>query len=76
MERLENHDATLTAQLRFNPTDVSITAQMAGIAAAKPDAIIVLASGTSAATVFTAASTASTTSPRLPSAVLAKTTSS
>ena len=52
MERPENHDVTLAAQTRFNPTDVSITAQMAGISAAKPDAIIVLASGTPAATVF------------------------
>ena len=52
LERPENHDVTLVAQARFNPSDVSIAAQMAGIAAAKPDAIILLASGTSAATVF------------------------
>jgi branched-chain amino acid transport system substrate-binding protein len=52
MARPENHDVTLVAQARFNPSDVSIAAQMAGIAAAKPDAIILLASGTPAATVF------------------------
>ena len=52
MERPENHDVTLVAQARFNPSDVSIAAQIAGIAAAKPDAILLLASGTSAATVF------------------------
>ena len=52
MERPENHDVALVAKARFNPSDVSIAAQMAGIAAAKPDAIIVLASGTPAATVF------------------------
>lgn len=52
MERPENRDVTLVAQARFNPSDVSIAAQMAGIAAAKPDAIMLLASGTPAATVF------------------------
>jgi branched-chain amino acid transport system substrate-binding protein len=52
LERSENHDVTLVDQARFNPNDVSVAAQMAGIAAAKPDAIIVLASGTPAATVF------------------------
>lgn len=52
MERPENHDVSLVARTRFNPNDVSIAAQMAGIAAAKPDAIMLLASGTPAATVF------------------------
>jgi branched-chain amino acid transport system substrate-binding protein len=52
MARPENHDVSLVAQVRFNPTDVSIAAQIAGIAAAKPDAILLMASGTPAATVF------------------------
>lgn len=52
LARPENHDVTLVAQARFNPSDVSVAAQMTGIAAAKPDAIILLASGTPAATVF------------------------
>jgi branched-chain amino acid transport system substrate-binding protein len=48
----EDRDVTLVARARFNPSDVSIAAQMAGIVAAKPDAIMLLASGTPAATVF------------------------
>ncbi len=52
VKRPENRDVKLLALTHFNPTDVSVAAQVAQIAAAKPDAVIAAVSGTPVATVF------------------------
>ena len=46
----ENKTVELVAKERFAPTDISVTAQMSRIAAAKPDAMFVWTAGTSTAT--------------------------
>ncbi len=50
----EFHDVTIVEQNNFNPSDVSITAQIARIAAAKPQVIISWATAAAGATVFRA----------------------
>lgn len=50
--RPENKDVTLVAREHFNPTDLSVTAQLEGIKAAGAQAIIGGVTGTAAATVF------------------------
>lgn len=48
----ENRVVQVVAREHFNPTDVSVTAQLERIRAAKPDLVIVWTTGTPAGTVF------------------------
>jgi branched-chain amino acid transport system substrate-binding protein len=48
----ENKDISLVANVRFNPTDVSVSAQIETIKAAAPQALIAWSVGTPIATVF------------------------
>lgn len=48
----ENHAIKIVAHVHFNPSDVSIAAQMARIRAAHPQAVIGWATGAAGATVF------------------------
>lgn len=50
----ENKDATLVALEHFNPTDLSVSAQLSRIEAAKPDAIVAWTLGTPLGTVLRA----------------------
>jgi branched-chain amino acid transport system substrate-binding protein len=50
----ENHDVTVVEHAHFNPTDVSVAAQLATIKAAKPQAFIAWTTGSPVATVFRA----------------------
>jgi branched-chain amino acid transport system substrate-binding protein len=54
LNRLEFRDVKLVAREHFNPTDISVAAQIARIKAAKPDAIITYTSGTPFGTVLRA----------------------
>lgn len=49
-----NGDVTLVSQEHFNPTDVTVSAQVAKIKASNPQALIAWATGTPAATIFRA----------------------
>ncbi len=59
----ENRGVTIVAHQNFAPSDVSVTAQIATIEAAKPDAILVWATGTPVATVLRALNDAGNTVP-------------
>ena len=59
----ENSGVTLVAKENFAPSDVSVTAQISAIQAAKPQAIIVWATGTPVATVLRALSDTGNTAP-------------
>ena len=59
----ENHDVTLVARQNFAPGDVSVTAQIATIETAKPQAIFALATGSPVATVLRALNDAGSTVP-------------
>jgi branched-chain amino acid transport system substrate-binding protein len=48
----ENRNLQVVAREHFNPTDISVSAQLERIRAAKPDYIIVWSTGTPAGTVF------------------------
>ena len=48
----ENAGVTMAARTHFNPSDVSVSAQMEAIRAANPQALMLLTSGTPSATVF------------------------
>jgi branched-chain amino acid transport system substrate-binding protein len=48
----ENKDVSLVAKVQFNPTDVSVSAQIEKIKAAAPQALIAWSVGTPIATVF------------------------
>lgn len=48
----ENHAVQVVAREHFNPTDISVSAQLERIRAAKPDLLIVWSTGTPAGTVF------------------------
>jgi len=52
MGRPENKSVHMVAHVHFNPTDVSVTAQMARIKAANPQALIAWTTGAPVATVF------------------------
>ncbi len=54
----ENKDVQLVARERFGPADVSVSAQIARIVAAKPDAILLWTTGTPVATALRAISDA------------------
>jgi branched-chain amino acid transport system substrate-binding protein len=58
LHRPENKDVQLVADERFNPSDVSVAAQMANIKAARPQALIVKATGPAFGTVLRAFSDA------------------
>jgi len=47
-----NHDLTLTTNQHFNPTDISIAAQVTQVAALKPDIVLSFAGGTPFGTVL------------------------
>ncbi len=59
----ENRGVTLVAKENFAPSDVSVSAQIAAIVAAKPQAITVWATGTPVATVLRALNDAGNTAP-------------
>jgi branched-chain amino acid transport system substrate-binding protein len=59
----ENSGVTLVAKEDFAPSDVSVTAQISAIQAAKPQAIVVWATGTPVATVLRALNDAGNTAP-------------
>jgi branched-chain amino acid transport system substrate-binding protein len=48
----DNRDLTLVEQLSFNPTDTTVTAQLARIKAAKPDLLLAWATGAPIATIL------------------------
>ena len=52
LARPENHDVQLVATERFNGADLSVTAQLARIQAAKPQALMLWATGTPLGTVL------------------------
>ncbi len=54
----ENKDITIVGDARFNPTDVSVTAQIERIKETKPQALIAWATGGPIATVFKAVASA------------------
>jgi branched-chain amino acid transport system substrate-binding protein len=54
LNRLEFRDLKLVAREHFNPTDISVAAQIARIKAAKPDVLITYTSGTPFGTVLRA----------------------
>jgi branched-chain amino acid transport system substrate-binding protein len=47
-----NHDLTLTTNQHFNPSDISVAAQVTQVAAAKPDIVLCFAGGTPFGTVL------------------------
>ena len=59
----ENHGVTLVAKENFAPSDVSVSAQVAAIMAAKPQAITVWGTGPPVATVLRALNDAGNTAP-------------
>jgi branched-chain amino acid transport system substrate-binding protein len=59
----ENRGVTLVAKQSFAPSDVSVSAQISAIQAAKPQAIVVWATGTPVATVLRALSDGGNTLP-------------
>ena len=59
----ENRGVNLIAKENFGPSDVSVTAQISALEAAKPQAIIVWATGTPVATVLRALNDAGNTAP-------------
>jgi branched-chain amino acid transport system substrate-binding protein len=59
----ENRDVTLVSKQQFAPSDVSVTAQATAILAAKPQAILVWATGTPVATALRALNDAGNTVP-------------
>lgn len=52
LKERENRDMSLVAELTFNPTDASVTAELVRIKAAHPDLLLAWASGTPVATIF------------------------
>ena len=52
VSKAENADVHIVANEHFNPTDISVAAQLARISAAKPDAIFVSTTGTPFGTVM------------------------